>query len=655
MDFNQLLTTFLEATNEVLTAATVVIALSLLLYNLTRNLRNRIARSSAVVLGCVVFTYVCEAFISLDPTLSVEAMALRLQWVGIAYIPAALFHLSDALLATTGLPSRGRRRRIVRILYGISTAFLFAALTSDILTYPVLSANVATLQDGPLFWVFLAYFIVLNMATFINVNRARQRALTSSTQRRLFYMQAAILTPAIGIFPYSVLLTPGGDSTIWISLLVNVANVIVILMLIFLSYPLSFFGSDKPDRVVKVELLRFLLRGPGTGLLALGIIIFTTQATRILGLSGDQFMPFAVVAIVLFWQWSIHLSLPWLERTLVYSDEDDEQFSRLQDLSDRMLSRSDLQQLIEATLETMCDYLRLDTAFIISTTGNTPNIIQTIGEVNFDDLALINYAPELNQIARRLTADDSDNTPQMDSGVQIGQQQFVDWQDYLIAPLYSTRQQDENRLIIGFLGFAKRADMNGALHHDDQETLAAFILRIEQTLDDLLLQSEIFAALEGLLPQISMTRSRAGAMEFRSGYGNLIPGNLPPREEIYEQVRAALKQYWGGPGISRSRLYELAIVKKRLSESDTPIHALRSVLQEAVELQRPEGERSMLGVEWIIYNILDLRFIEGKKVREVTKRLSMSDADFYRKQRLAIEAVVDTLIELETAEQTTET
>ena len=65
----------------------------------------------------------------------------------------------------------------------------------------------------------------------------------------------------------------------------------------FLSYPLSFFGSSQPDRVVKTDLLRFVLRGPATGLLALAVILVITPASRVLGLPGNSFIQFAVVTV----------------------------------------------------------------------------------------------------------------------------------------------------------------------------------------------------------------------------------------------------------------------------------------------------------------------------------------------------------------------
>src|SRR5690606_24494637 len=127
------------------------------------------------------------------------------------------------------------------------------------------------------------------------------------------YLQVAMLTPAFGVFPYSVLLGPGQEFTLLAQVLVSISNVVVIFMLLFLAYPLSFFGSAVPDRVVKTELLRFILRGPATAVLALIVIVYTFPATRVLGLPGQVFMPFAVVGVVLMWQWLIALSLPLLE------------------------------------------------------------------------------------------------------------------------------------------------------------------------------------------------------------------------------------------------------------------------------------------------------------------------------------------------------
>jgi len=42
-----------------------------------------------------------------------------------------------------------------------------------------------------------------------------------------------------------------------------------------------------------------------------------------------------------------------------------------------------------------------------------------------------------------------------------------------------------------------------------------------------------------------------------------------------------------------------------------------------------------------------MKFIEGRKVREVAARLAMSEADLYRKQRVAVEEVARIILEME--------
>lgn len=615
----------LQTINEILAASIVVLAFSMLLYNLTRNLHNRIARTSGIVLACVTLPYLCDVFLSLQPQLSVSLVVVRLQWIGIAFMPAALFHLSDALLATTGLPSRGRRRRVIRILYLFGAAFLIAAVSTDsIITTSINDRNI-NMEGGSLAWVFITYFISIVIVTFINMQRARARCLTRTTRRRMGYLQYAILLPAIGIFPFSIFINSTDEHVAAITLLVILANIVVAAMLVFLSYPLGFFGSDRPDRIVKVELLHFLLRGPGTALLALAAIVVTGRATRVLGLQSDDFLPFAVVAVVLMWQWTIALLMPKLEYWLIYRGEDDEQIARLQDLNQRILTRNDLLQFSEATLGAIADYLRVSEAMLLAVRDQDIEVIQTVGmdqhETFFQD-----HETELKLFLTKVN----------------GGRHFVTWRDYQLLALRSRRMGDDNP-IIGVLGVLATADtINGA----EGDGLSQLVIRAEQTLQDVRLQAEIFSALEGLLPQISTTRQRVDEIEFRS-VSHAVYDDAPDNDEFYEQVRAALRHYWGGPGMSRSRLIDFAIVKQVIDNGKSPIEALRTVLQQAIEKQRPDGEQSFTAPDWIIYNILTLRFLEGKKVRDVARRMSMSEADLYRKQRLAIENLSDTLHKME--------
>ncbi len=640
-----LIASFLDLINETLAAAIVVIAASMLLYNLTRNLRDRVARTSGIVLACVTAAYVGDIFLSLGPGLGTYIATLRLQWIGIAFIPAAMFHLSDALLATTGLPSRGRRRRVIRILYVISAVFLLLAAFSDLLITPEQINPIlfdegiyVSLRAGVLFPVYVAFFLIATGIAFINVQRARARCLTRNTRRRMGYLQIAMLTPAVGIFPFSVLLGPGQEYSLIGLFLVNLTNVVVVFMLLFLAYPLSFFGSRIPDRVVKTELLRFILRGPATGLLALVTIIFTTPATRILGLTGLSFMPFAVVAVVLFWQWTVSVSLPYLEQRLVYPGEDAEQIEKLSNLSERLLARGDLLQLLEAILASTCDYLRVNSAFVALLNEESPELISFVGSIRPTSGLL----QEETDILRDLLAYQGDDRDHV---------RIEKWHTYWITALYgrhSSLEHDSSTPPLGFMGIQARAgDID--LIDDELAMLHTFARRAAQALDDLALQGEIFAALEGLLPQINITRSSAAELEYRPRRDVSQTGGSDLDPEMFkEQVRAALKHYWGGPGLTNSRLLELRLVSEALDDNDdNAVRALRTVLLAAIEKLKPEGERKLLSPEWTLYNILELRFVQKAKVREVAQRLALSEPDLYRKQRVALDAVADTLLDME--------
>jgi hypothetical protein len=186
------------------------------------------------------------------------------------------------------------------------------------------------------------------------------------------------------------------------------------------------------------------------------------------------------------------------------------------------------------------------------------------------------------------------------------------------------------------------------LNDDEREQLALFAHRASDTVDDLLLYNDIVAALEGLLPQTHITAANRGAIDYSPPRDPVSEALQEDPAQFNEQVRAALRHYWGGPGLTNSRLLDLQVVQDALADNDgNPSKALRAVLVQAIEAQKPDGERKLHSPEWTLYNILEMRFLKGVKVKEVGMKLAMSDADLYRKQRLAIDAVVETLLEME--------
>src|SRR5258705_11965767 len=100
----------LQNINNILTAGIAITAFSLFLYALSFNLRDRVARSFAIILLCVVIVFTAEALQDNSLSTNTLDLLLRLQWFGLVFLPAAYLHLSDALLVTAGRPSRGRIR-----------------------------------------------------------------------------------------------------------------------------------------------------------------------------------------------------------------------------------------------------------------------------------------------------------------------------------------------------------------------------------------------------------------------------------------------------------------------------------------------------------------------------------------------------------------
>ncbi len=223
--------------------------------------------------------------------------------------------------------------------------------------------------------------------------------------------------------------------------------------------------------------------------------------------------------------------------------------------------------------------------------------------------------------------------------------EFV-WGDFLILPLLAGRKGGSNgsSSLLGIMGVARRTEQ--PLDAEQREALWLLAGRAAMALEDRRLQQRLFRSLEDLQPQVEMVQRLRAAGRYDSRAG-LMGGELPPEADLAHWVKDALSHYWGGPKLTKSPLMRLRIVQEMLDEHDgNAVRALRAVLRKAVDYTRPEGSRRFTA-EWILYNILEMKFIEGRKVRDVAARLAMSEADLYRKQRVAVEAVAKAILEME--------
>jgi hypothetical protein len=412
-------------------------------------------------------------------------------------------------------------------------------------------------------------------------------------------------------------------------------NLIVGLMFSLLTYYLAYFGATSPDRVVRVRLFKFMARVPLTATLVLLVFVLAGRASSVLGLPTATFQAFGVVATVMVVEWAIHAFKQPLERLFHLNHEPD--VRRIQQLSDRLLTTRDLHQFLEIVLTTICETLRVPTAFVAAFTPEGAKL-----EV------VIDPREELEEIQgeswRELTRPYGSNGDDVTLET-VGD--FVLWRNYWIRTLYN-RQQDA---LVGVLGIHARGpepDLTG----EEQVLFDRLVNQAAKALEDRILQQEVFAAVEGLLPEITALQQRRSALAY--GGATLLTAPMGDDETIIndpgfsDMVKDALSHYWGGPKLTDSPLMRLNVVQEALKEyKGNPTKAMRAILERAIEQQKPQGERSMTTGEWILYNILELKFIQGQRVRDVARRLAMSESDLYRKQRVALENVARTIGSME--------
>ena len=621
----------LQTINNILTAGIAITAFSLFLYALSFNLRDRVARSFAIILLCVVVVFTTEALQNNSlPDWGIELL-LHLQWIGIIFLPPSYLHLSDALLVTAGRPSRGRRRLAVRLVYGVSFGFLILLATGLLVGGFVRNGNPAPHLQRTLWTeIFTFYYIAIIAWAGYNFVRAFSRMLTRSGRRRMLYLMAGATAPALGSYPYLLF---GSDIAsrfpllFWIGALT--INLLVAGLVITMAYAVAFFGVSWPDRVVKSRLFKWLLRGPVTASLALAMMTIVRRAGVLLeGQPYTAFVPLTVVVTVLLFEHAITLFSPIWEKLLFFG-RDRAELQLLQNIEERLLTRGDLQQFLETVLAAVRDHLQSPCAFVAALDG---------GELSLSVVAGNRAILEKEKLDEALQS--------IDSRVENGRREFV-WGDFWILPLHQrkvTGDRDELPPLLGLLGIARRVDQ--PMDRDQRDAIWLLADRAALALEDRQLQQRVFRSLEDLQPQIDMLQHMRAIGRYDSS-ASLLTEPMPGESDLADWVKDALTHYWGGPKLTNSPLMKLRIVQMLAENHEgNASNALRALLRKAVDQIKPHGERRFTS-EWILYNILEMKFIEGRKVREVAGRLAMSEADLYRKQRVAVEAVARAILDME--------
>jgi hypothetical protein len=441
----------------------------------------------------------------------------------------------------------------------------------------------------------------------------------------MFYLLLSALAPAFGSFPFLLYgSTFAARQTFLFWLLAIIANLIVGGFISIMAYSVAFFGVRWPDRVVKSRLLKWGLRGPITASLTLAIVTVVRRGGEVFGNPYSALVPIVMVVTIVVVEFLITLFYPYLEKWLFYN-KDEEDFQILRSFEEKTITRSDLHQLLEMILAAICDRMQVKGAYLLAPEAEGMDTVISTGVKKLTDDDLVDFEKTNEQ--------------------SPGSEAFFAWKNDLIIPLVVPTQGETRGKPLGYLGIVDR----GTVISDDPEDLAALKTLTDRAtiiLRDRATQEQLFQMMDDLNPQNELIQQlRVAGRYNRSGILDLQ--SSLEKNELRHAVKDALTHYWGGPRLTDNPLMALKVTQDAVYEGDqNSTNALRSVLKAAIDVMRPGGERRYTG-EWLLYNILEMKFLEGKKVREIALKLALSEADLYRKQRVAIDLITDEIVKME--------
>ncbi len=631
----------LEQLNQLLSAAVLIVTFSLLAYIVMQNWRNDIARALLVLLAGVVVVYGGDLLLARANRDSTLEFLGRAQWLGIAVVPAGYIHLANGLL---GLGNRQhfaqRYRWLVYLAYlGSLCFFLLVALGTQLIVRSGLpSGPIAQFRPGPLFWSYSLFFLVGAATALVAIIHSQRSALTFTQRRRLTYLGATFAAPGIGVFPFLVIGAPNVAPASTILLLQALASLTVMVMLTVMTYSVAFQGVLLPDRLIKQDFLRWWLYGPFIGVT---IILFMQAVPFFEGLLGfpkDTLLTFGVMLMTVLMPLFVSRVKPYLD-ALVYM-QDHEEIDYLRNLPRSTFTRADLRTLLENALVAVCGALKVETGFVIAPGDGGYTIRAVCGPRNQVKRFVAEYPlSELVPQLEHLPHQPRNSLPSTDAFLSCG--------GFSLLPLHSP-----DGLFLGALAVAsppEQLQRDGSLPPETRQLISVLAHQMELALSTVQMQQRIFDTLRGLGPEMQSLQQLASRLE-QATPATLaeIDGDIVMQPEFPQLVKDALTQFWGGPKLAESPLLEMRSVRRLLqSQGGSPTRALQMVLRQAISNLRPDEQLDPSAQEWLLYNLLEGRFLQRKTVRDVANRLAMSESDFYRKQRVAIEEVARQLALME--------
>lgn len=615
---------FLIILNRLVTNLTLVVTFSLWAYLIIRARGIAVARALMVLLFGVVTTVTADVLVRQARDSFILEIILRGSWLGIMLVPAGLFDMAYALAVQLRITVV--RVWLVTLNYLIAIAFALIAMATDlVISMPLRTALVPTLSPQALFAVVAVYAFALVTMAWVLLWRVRAAALTPALRRRLGYMIAGwygsllLSFPVLSLLPSEYML----PEQIGLGLATLAAPVAAIFMLMT-AYSATFVGSTQPDRIIKHDFMRWWLYGPFVGVTIILFLQVVPVFARISRLPEETWAVFGIMTMTVIMPMLISVIRPYVDM-LVYAG-DEEEMASLRSLPRNTFTQNDLRRLLENSLTVMCGAVRSDSAFVAAPDEFGGYAVKmSIGPRRrirrfFEQLPIERLFAEMEHI----------------DGVEP---RFVE--DYTLYPL-----RDPEQRIVGVLGINQQVS---AMNDEVQQLIYTFTNQIEHALVMVLMQQRLLDTLRTMGPEMSTLRQLSSRIEQATPEAlQSLEDDVALMPEFTHLVRDALAHYWGGPKLSDSPLLGLRSVKNLLdAQGGSSTKALQSVLRQAIDNMRPDESLPSTANEWMLYNILEMRFLQGRKIRDTANRLALSESDLYRKQRVAIDEVARQLALME--------
>lgn len=626
-------TSLLLAANDLTLAAILVVGFSLLAYIALHNWRNAVARSLCVLLASLLVVLGGALLLRQARTTPTINFLWRMQWSGIALAPVAYYHFAVALLHSTG-EQRAWMRPLAALGYVVSVGFWLLAITTDVVvTRDVANRPLVLFGVGPLFWVFVSWFIAITSVGFWHIRQAWRRSITPASRRRLLYLSTSFMAPMLGVFPYLIIAATAHWVPFWLLLMMFGASTTGVgVMMTLMTYSIAFHGMIVPDRIVKYNFLRYILYGPTVGVALVVCLQLVDPITNVTGLPRATITIFGVMVMTVLMPIFIGRVRPTVDTVLYRQDRDEMRWMR--NIEQRAFTRSDLRQLLENTLVAICGTFGAESGFVAAP-GDDGFLVQASCGPRRTIKHFLSAYP-LNDVVATLA-----KQPQVPAAEPNDAVDFLVRDDFCLLPLHNTQYS-----LIGAIGVACRPEQ---LTRDARRLINTLAHQMEFALTHIQLQQELFESLRGLAPQTASLHQLTTDLESPTTNEALqLAADVALHPDFGQQVKDALTHYWGGPKLSDSPLLELRAVRDYLhQQGGSPTRALQNVLRQAIENIRPDDQLDPTAPEWVLYNILELRFLKGQRIREIVDKLAMSESDFYRKQRVAVEEVARQLAMME--------